>query len=156
MSEPSHQAGPDLHAIFGIDGDPRDPEPVISLERRERQDGDLDDDAGIGLDANVDLDATALDDPHVIRVDPDREVDLATDPDVELDGERHVVELDETVEPRPVELVSDSAADPAGVPAPGEFTGITKPSRRGSSPRFLTDVIVDLGLASRGQVEDAL
>ncbi len=36
------------------------------------------------------------------------------------------------------------------------YTGITKPSRRGSSQRFLTDVIVDLGLASRGQVDEAL
>ena len=34
--------------------------------------------------------------------------------------------------------------------------GLTKPSRRGSSQRFLTDVIVDMGLASRKQVEDAL
>ncbi len=38
----------------------------------------------------------------------------------------------------------------------GEWTGITVPTRRGSSPRFLTDVIVDMGLASRAQVEDAL
>ena len=33
---------------------------------------------------------------------------------------------------------------------------MTKPSRRGSSPRFLTDVIVDMELASRKQVEEAL
>ena len=38
----------------------------------------------------------------------------------------------------------------------GEWTGITRPSRRGSSSRFLTDVIVDMGLASRGQVEEAI
>jgi type IV pilus assembly protein PilB len=36
------------------------------------------------------------------------------------------------------------------------YTGVTKPSRRGSSQRFLTDVIVDMGLATRKQVEDAL
>jgi type IV pilus assembly protein PilB len=36
------------------------------------------------------------------------------------------------------------------------YTGITKPSQRGSSQRFLTDVIVDLGLASRGQVDEAV
>jgi type IV pilus assembly protein PilB len=40
-------------------------------------------------------------------------------------------------------------------PAEG-YTGITKPSRRGSSQRFLTDVIVDMGLASRRQVDDSL
>jgi type IV pilus assembly protein PilB len=44
----------------------------------------------------------------------------------------------------------------AAVPQPGEWTGITRPSRRGSSSRFLTDVIVDMGLASRGQVEEAV
>ncbi len=38
----------------------------------------------------------------------------------------------------------------------GEWTGITRPSRRGSSSRFLTDVIVDMGLVSRGQVEEAI
>ena len=36
------------------------------------------------------------------------------------------------------------------------WSGITRPSRRGSSQRFLTDVIVDMGLASRQQVEEAL
>jgi type IV pilus assembly protein PilB len=36
------------------------------------------------------------------------------------------------------------------------YTGITKPSRRGSSQRFLTDVIADMGLATRRQVDDAL
>ncbi|MGA8363028.1 MAG: ATPase, T2SS/T4P/T4SS family [Solirubrobacteraceae bacterium] len=39
---------------------------------------------------------------------------------------------------------------------PGEWTGISRPSRRGSSSRFLTDVIVDMGLVSRGQVEEAV
>ncbi|HTR89049.1 MAG TPA: ATPase, T2SS/T4P/T4SS family, partial [Solirubrobacteraceae bacterium] len=36
------------------------------------------------------------------------------------------------------------------------FRGITRPSRRGSSARFLTDVIVEMGLASRGQVDEAI
>jgi type IV pilus assembly protein PilB len=36
------------------------------------------------------------------------------------------------------------------------WSGITRPSQRGSSSRFLTDVIVDMGLATRKQVEDAL
>jgi type IV pilus assembly protein PilB len=34
--------------------------------------------------------------------------------------------------------------------------GVTPPSRRGSSSRFLTDVIVDMGLASRAQVDSAI
>ncbi len=60
---------------------------------------------------------------------------------------------------------SDDGSEPSPDPAvevdqapgqPGEWTGISKPSRRGSSSRFLTDVIVDMGLASRGQVEEAI
>jgi type IV pilus assembly protein PilB len=34
--------------------------------------------------------------------------------------------------------------------------GITSPSRRGSSSRFLTDVIVDMGLVSRERVDEAI
>jgi type IV pilus assembly protein PilB len=35
-------------------------------------------------------------------------------------------------------------------------TGVTRPSRRGSSSRFLTDVIVDMGFATREQVDAAI
>jgi type IV pilus assembly protein PilB len=35
-------------------------------------------------------------------------------------------------------------------------TGLTTPSRRGSSSRFLTDVIVDMGLVPRARVEEAI
>jgi type IV pilus assembly protein PilB len=35
-------------------------------------------------------------------------------------------------------------------------SGLTKPSRRGSSSRFLTDVIVDMGLTPRARVEEAI
>ena len=50
---------------------------------------------------------------------------------------------------------------PAGRPSQmpeqgGERPGLTKPSRRGSSSRFLTDVIVEMGLASRERVEKAI
>jgi type IV pilus assembly protein PilB len=52
---------------------------------------------------------------------------------------------------------------PAGDPdAPGTAagsgarTGITSPSRRGSSSRFLTDVIVDMELVSRERVDEAI
>src|SRR2546421_532795 len=40
--------------------------------------------------------------------------------------------------------------------AEGAWIGITRPSRQGASPRFLTDVIVEMGLATRAQVDDAL
>src|SRR5439155_6321646 len=37
-----------------------------------------------------------------------------------------------------------------------QLPGVTQPSRRGGARRFLTDVIVELGLASREVVDDAL
>jgi len=54
-----------------------------------------------------------------------------------------------------------AAASPelaVGVPQkePEGRPGITSPSRRGSSSRFLTDVIVDMGLVARERVDDAI
>jgi type IV pilus assembly protein PilB len=66
-------------------------------------------------------------------------------PDVEIDPD---VEL-EAPEEAPIEAELEVAADEP-------WSGITRPSQRGSSQRFLTDVIVDMGLATRKQVEDAL
>jgi hypothetical protein len=40
--------------------------------------------------------------------------------------------------------------------AESQRTGLTKPSRRGSSSRFLTDVIIEMGLATRARVEEAI
>ncbi len=50
---------------------------------------------------------------------------------------------------------------PAAQEAPAENgesprTGLTRPSRRGSSSRFLTDVIIDMGLVPRARVEEAI
>jgi len=82
---------------------------------------------------------------------------VADDPVVEV--ERAVAT--EYVEREALDAGSESVVDldvelDSTVPQPGEWTGITRPSRRGSSSRFLTDVIVDMGLASRGQVEEAI
>ncbi|HEY4428282.1 MAG TPA: ATPase, T2SS/T4P/T4SS family [Solirubrobacteraceae bacterium] len=136
MSGDASQAGPDLHVIFGIDGEPAaGPEPVISVERREQggEDEGLDGGAGTG--------------------GPQVEVELS-EPAADLDGtdEVHTVDLDQALDPAAIEPVASAGA----AAEPGEMTGITRPARRGSSPRFLTDVIVDMGLASRGQVDDAL
>ena len=111
MSDAPQQTGPDLHAIFGIDGEPEGADPVISVERSDEE---------------IDLDA--LDDGD----------------------EKVAVEVEES---------HDGATTPRlRAPAAGEdsWAGVTKPSRRGSSPRFLTDVIVEMELASRKQVEEAL
>ncbi len=49
------------------------------------------------------------------------------------------------------------AAPPAERPkAPEGRVGITSPTRRGSSSRFLTDVIVEMGLVARERVDDAI
>src|SRR3954451_17341652 len=110
------QTGPDLHAIFGIDGE------ASTAEHPAAAAGV--DEIGEGLDLD------GLGPEHEVELDP------AT------------VEMERVVEP-----------PPAGAPGDDEqkdFSGITRPSRRGSSPRFQTDVIVDMGLASRKQVEEAL
>jgi type IV pilus assembly protein PilB len=41
-------------------------------------------------------------------------------------------------------------------PKPEQWDGITHPSRRGGPPRFLTDVIADLGLVPRERVDEAI
>jgi type IV pilus assembly protein PilB len=55
-----------------------------------------------------------------------------------------------------VALESEPAAATGGEHAEEGRMGITSPSRRGSSSRFLTDVIVDMGLVSREQVDQAI
>ena len=61
--------------------------------------------------------------------------------------------------PRPMSTphlrpVSAPTAAPDEPPAPGN--GVTPPRRRGRGGRFLTDVIVDLGLADRERVDAAI
>jgi type IV pilus assembly protein PilB len=111
MSDAPQQTGPDLHAIFGIDGEPEGADSVI-VERSDEEQVELDGLAG-------------------------------------ADGEVAV----EMEEPQAGEADAAAAAPAA---EESSWAGITKPSRRGSSPRFLTDVIVDMELASRKQVEEAL
>ncbi len=128
MSDAS-QAGPDLHAIFGIDGDA---EPVISVERT------VGDDEFDVEEEHSDADAldVPLDDP-------------SPGPRVELDHG----------EPTSTERRDELAdADRDAPPGAGSLDtlGITSPSRKGTSQRFLTDVIVSLELASRKQVDEAL
>jgi type IV pilus assembly protein PilB len=165
MSDAPQRAGPDLHAIFGIDGDPAEgPEPVISLQRSGLGDSDHDVEPNVEIAARVESDQETIGEPQLAGSEPDVEVQFANepDPDVEVTRELRAVSFDDALEQVPVE--ADALSEPpqeidptrAESTAPEEFTGITRPSRRGSSPRFLTDVIVDMGLASRGQVEDAL
>jgi type IV pilus assembly protein PilB len=75
---------------------------------------------------------------------------VADDSEFEL---QPAVEIDTEAELAPGEL--DIEPEPEGT-IEEPWSGITRPSQRGSSQRFLTDVIVDMGLATRKQVEDAL
>jgi type IV pilus assembly protein PilB len=67
------------------------------------------------------------------------------------EGERH---------PRKLDGDAAGAIDRDGVPPEDDHSeipqGVTSPTRRGSSARFLTDVIVEMGLASRERVEQAI
>jgi type IV pilus assembly protein PilB len=128
MNDVSREPGPDLHAIFGIDGEPPpEREPVISF------DPDEDDEPEVEVDRVADLRPANPFEPTIVP--------SAGDLDLEAPG-------------------GSSAAAETALPDDGGGEelpkGITRPSRRGSSARFLTDVIVDLGLASRRQVDDAL
>ena len=95
MSDAPQQAGPDLHALLGMDVAADDEvEPIVEIE-----------------------------------------------PAVEVEREREQLQ--------PIAGEGWERED-------GEWTGITGPSRRGSSQRFLTDVIVDLGLVLRRQADEAI
>ncbi len=124
----AQQTQPDLHAIFGIAGESTEESEVISVERADgEQDLDLEELAPV--DGELALE-------HTVELDAVPQIDVAPE---------------EPREPQP-----DPDPDAERPTEDGRWSGITTPTRRGSSPRFLTDVIVDMGLASRKQVEEAL
>jgi type IV pilus assembly protein PilB len=144
MSEVPPHPVPDLHSIFGMnvrEAEPLEGERGVSSETSSP------------VVEQAGLEMTDRESPFVV----DRVLAPSSVEEVEP-----VVELDEDSGPgslesagAAVEIEHDDARSGI-VPQSGEWTGITTPSRRGSSPRFLTDVIVDMGLVSRAQVEDAL
>jgi hypothetical protein len=139
MSESQH-AGPDLHAIFGIDGE-RDErsEPLLSFD---------------GPEPEVRVESSGEDpSDDSISFAGEIEVEASLEPLLEL---RRVEEPEVSIE-LPREPAAPGVADPTSVAGEvAETPGLTRPSRRGSSRRFLTDVIAEMGLASRQQVDDAL
>ncbi len=54
------------------------------------------------------------------------------------------------------EVQQPAGAAPAETRGDPQTPGVTHPSRRGSSSRFLTDVIVEMGFATRAQVDGAI
>ncbi len=144
MSELPQSTDTDLNAIFGIDHESAG-EPVISVERGLDEHDPLE---------NIDLDRVARPGPRI-----ERERALQDEPAIELE---RVLE-DEP--PADIHLANHARAgqgdgpqdEPPAAPAGhGPMTGVTKPSAKGSSQRFLTDVIVMMGLASQRQVDEAI
>ena len=88
--------------------------------------------------------------PNGLRDENDIFGDAEPRVSVEVDRDEHTVPQGEA-DGRP--FVSAQETDPY---APEAVAGVTSPSRRGSSARFLTDVIVDMGLAPRERVDRAI
>jgi type IV pilus assembly protein PilB len=101
-----------------------------------------------------------LDDSSRKEGDPDVSVErVMTEHAEEYQRDEGGVRDDEP--PSGVQLEPATAADGElddGAAGGGEasWTGITRPSRRGSQRRFLTDVIVEMGFVSRQQVDEAI
>src|SRR5580692_7573793 len=142
------QADPDLHAIFGIDGASEQDDGGHSISVASQGER-----AGRG-EVELELEDRAL--PGVSE-----HIELADDLHVELDpredsgGEVGLGRIAEDIDGGSFAPEEPSETAARTTSAEG-YTGITKPSRRGSSQRFITDVIVDMGLATRRQVDDAL
>jgi type IV pilus assembly protein PilB len=165
MSDAPQQAGPDLHAIFGIDGASTEGgERLISVERGARDDPDVGAGAHRSAEAHIEIESHELSSAELeLAPLPGADVEFET-----LAGADPYIELESASGPdggfggedAPAAMTDAAAGDEDGArqqsPSEGQPTGLTKPSRRGSSQRFLTDVIVDMGLASRKQVDEAL
>jgi len=172
VSEVPQPVGPDLHALFGMGGTSEEgAERLISVERGAGDEPDVGGEAGPASSPRIDLDPEMLGGPEMeLEPLPGADVEFETivggDHYIEVeaapareaqtpDGAQQIVQEQMSASGGPSVSQDDRPiAPPAsedGVPA-----GITKPSRRGSAQRFLTDVIVDLGMATRKQVDDAL
>jgi type IV pilus assembly protein PilB len=138
MSELPQQTDPDLHAIFGMDeAVGTDAERLISVERAVRAEGFA-----------IPGEQAGVQDPALVFAQEGEPGAVS-----ELEGLAGVgagADADASANE------GGSEGDAAPSTSAEGYNGITKPSRRGSTQRFLTDVIVDMGLATRRQVDDAI
>jgi type IV pilus assembly protein PilB len=118
---------PDLHTIFAIDEQRRAAGGEPTIEIERAPQLDDDDEAGGSSGAG------AQDDDSIVG-------------EITLDDDGSA-----TAPARPAK-----PGAPSGRSSDGQWTGITRATRRGSSARFLTDVIVELGFATDEQVKDAI
>jgi type IV pilus assembly protein PilB len=131
VSDPAQGSPPDLHAILGLDS---------STETGSAVD--------VAADRGGALPGAGPAPPH----------DAGADREPRVVVETADAPAEQAAEISPGEPVAANPRTPER-PADDEhsrWSGITRPSRTGSSPRFLTDVIVELGFASREQVDDAV
>jgi type IV pilus assembly protein PilB len=163
MSDAPQQAGPDLHAIFGIDGTPREAaEQIISVGRGVLGDPASRAPAAPAAEVGIELDTERLSAAEVHHdplpgTDVDFESIAGADPYIEVERAAHHEPGSLSMSAGPgIEDPGQDGPPARATPAQQDSSGLTKPSRRGSSQRFLTDVIVDMGLASRKQVDDAV
>ncbi len=97
-----------------------------------------------------------------VSVEVDRDDPTRDDPTRDMPGETDGRPLGGGVDARSVGVGSQyvsnngSGVEQSDRDEPEPVAGVTSPSRRGSSGRFLTDVIVDMGLAQRERVDSAI
>jgi type IV pilus assembly protein PilB len=148
MSDVPQQADPDLHAIFGIgENDEVSRDPIIEVERVQSAESDVARNlSGFEQTAQLRPAADAEDEPLSFDTEPVVEVTRPSDqePDAAVEVPRGPPAVERDLAPAEHDLASD------------DWRGITRPSGQGSSQRFLTDVIVEMALVSRDQVEEAL
>jgi type IV pilus assembly protein PilB len=146
MSDVPPQTGPDLHAIFGMDDEP-------AIEVGLATGGGPPVGPAIGVGPVVEIDS-ALGGGPVVEVGSEVDVESVVDVGLTVDS-RKAVDVGSPIEAgRAVE--EDRVGARSTAPAAGAWTGITSPTRRGSSGRFITDVIVEMGLVARPRVEEAI
>ena len=149
----AQKTGPDLHEIFGMDGEDGRESDVISVGRRASgrargEQSDMEDAQLESVGADLGMDSLDNAEPSVAydgADDVDGEVELPGVSDADLD-----IELDEIVHHQDRDDGQSTEEERA------DWSGVTHPSQRGSSQRFLTDVIVEMGLSSREVVDEAL
>jgi type IV pilus assembly protein PilB len=131
MSDLHHDEGPDLHAIFGM----ASADPTVVTGPAEP----LAIDAGVEVSPEFrvapDVEEQTIDEPQPGGV-PEADVNLSDGPPLETETTAREIALEPPLK--------EAAA------------GVSSPTRRGSSSRFLTDVIVDMGLVPRSRVEEAI
>ncbi len=100
---------------------------------------------------------TVLDGPPAVLATDAPAVVIATTEEMLQDTDPHGIpaidQFEAAARVSEASEVSETSPQPADDAA---WTGITSPSRRGSSSRFLTDVIIELGLVPRPRVEEAV